>query len=91
MGRSGKRSLGIDDPIALSGSLQEMGKGCGRLQRSKLAGKSELVFCKSSFEASHELFSEDRTEYFDGQKELVPAGNPAAMIVRESPSGNYAM
>jgi hypothetical protein len=68
-----------------------MGKGCGRLQRSKLAGESELVFCKSSFEASQELFSEDQTEYFDGQKELVPAGNPAAMIVRESPSRNYAM
>jgi len=56
-----------------------------------LAGESELVFCKSSFEASQELSPEDWTENLDGQKELRTAANPSAMIGGESASWNHAM
>jgi hypothetical protein len=50
------------------------------LERSELAGESELVFFEGSFEASQELSPEDLTENFDRQKELRSAGNPSAMI-----------
>jgi hypothetical protein len=76
LGGSGKRSLGIDDPVPLGGGAQESGKGCRGLERSELAGESELVFFKSPFEASQELSPEDRSENFDLQKELRSAGNP---------------
>jgi hypothetical protein len=91
LGGSGKRSLGIDDPVALGGSVQESGKGCRGLERSELPGESELVFFKSSFEASQELSPEDRCENFDRQKELGSARNPSAMIRGESSSWDYAM
>ena len=91
LGGSGKRSLGVDDPFRLGGSAQERGKGCRRLERSELASESELVFFKSSFEASQELSLEDETENFDRQKELRSAGNPSLMIWGESSSRDYAM
>jgi hypothetical protein len=75
----------------LGGSAQERGKGCRRLERSELASESELVFFKSSFEASQELSLEDETENFDRQKELRSAGNPSLMIWGESSSRDYAM
>src|SRR5215472_10806035 len=89
--RSGKRSLGIDDPVTMGVGAQESGKSWGRLQRSQLASESELVLLKSSLESSQELSPEDHTEYFDGQKELSSTGNPAAMIGRESSSRDHTM
>src|SRR5215471_9882284 len=91
LGGSGKRSLGIDDPVGLGGSAQESSKGGRRLEMSKLAGESELVFCKSSFEARQELPAEYPTEYFDRQKELCWAPNPSTMIWGESSSWNHAV
>jgi hypothetical protein len=91
LGGSGKRSLGIDDPVRLGGRAEESSKGCRGLERSELAGESELVFFKGSFEASQELSPEDRSENFDRQKELRSAGNPPAMIRGESASRDYAM
>jgi hypothetical protein len=44
-------------------------------------------FCKSSLETSQELSPEDRTENFDGQKELRVAGNPSTMIGESPPPG----
>jgi hypothetical protein len=61
------------------------------LERSELAGESELVFCKGSFESSQELSSEDQTEYFDRQKELCTAPNPSTMIWGESSTWDHAM
>ena len=91
LGGSSKRSLGIDDPVGLSGGTQESSKGGRGLESSKLAGESELVFCKSSLQARQELPSEHPTEYFDRQKEGGSAGNPAAMIGGESTCWDHAM
>jgi hypothetical protein len=91
LGGSGKGSLGIDDPVRFGSSAQESGKGGRGLERSELAGESELVFFKGSFEASQELSPEDPTENVDRQKELRSAGNPSAMIGGESSSRDYAM
>jgi hypothetical protein len=91
LGGSGKGSLGIDDPVRFGSSAQESGKGGRGLERSELAGESELVFFKSWLEASQELSPKDPTENFDRQKEFRSAGNPSAMIGGESSSRDYAM
>ena len=49
LGGSGKGSLGIDDPVRFGGSAQESGKGGRGLERSELAGESELVFSKAGW------------------------------------------
>jgi hypothetical protein len=61
------------------------------LQRSELTGKSKLVFFKSLFESVEKLSAKDNTEYFDGQKELVSAGNPSSMIWGEPATWDHAM
>src|SRR5215472_9486390 len=65
LGGSSKRSLGIDDPVGLGSGAQESGKGGRGLERSELAGESELAFCESSLQASQELSPEHPTQYFD--------------------------
>jgi len=49
------------------------------------------VLLKGSLQTVQELSSEHHTEYFDGQKELTSAGNPTAMIGRESSSRDHTM
>jgi hypothetical protein len=61
------------------------------LKRSELTGKSKLVFFGSSFESVEKLSAEDNTEYSDGQKELVPTGDPTPLIGREPSTRDDAM
>ena len=80
LGRAGKGSLGINDPVGLGCRAQQSGKRRGGLQRSQLAGQSKFVLVKGLLQTRQEFSSEDHTEYFDGQKELRSAGNAALMI-----------
>ena len=56
-----------------------------------MAGESKLVFLKGALESGEKLPAKDDTEYFDGEKELVSAGNPSPMIWGESSAWNHAM
>ena len=56
-----------------------------------MTGKSKLVFFKSSLESVEKLSAKDNAEYFDGQKELVSAGNPSSMIWGEPATWDHAM
>jgi hypothetical protein len=56
-----------------------------------LTGKGQLVLVKSSFQSLEKLSAKDNTEYLDGQKKLVSAGNPAPMIWREPSTRDHAM
>ena len=56
-----------------------------------MAGESKLVFLKGALESGEKLPAKDDTEYFDGEKELVSAGNPLPMIWGESSAWNHTM
>ena len=49
------------------------------------------MLVKSTFECIEEFAAKDDTEYFDGQKELVSAANPSAMIWGEPTSWDHTM
>jgi len=56
-----------------------------------LTGKSKLVFVKCLFDGLEKLSAKNKAEYFDGQKELVSAGNPSSMIWGEPATWDHAM
>jgi len=89
--RAGKRSLGIDDPVGLGCGAQQSGKQRGGWQRGQLAGESKRVFLKGALQSGEELPAKDDPEYFDGEKELVSAGNPSLMIWGKSSAWDHAM
>lgn len=88
---SGEGLLGINDPVALGSGAQESSKSRRRLERSQLAGESELVFLESCFKSCEKFSAKYKTQYFNGQKKLLSAGNPSPMIGREPSSGYDAM
>lgn len=56
-----------------------------------MSGESELVLVRSLLERIEELSRKDYSEYFDGQKELVSAGNPSPMIWGEPTPWDHTM
>jgi len=56
-----------------------------------LAGESKRVFLKGALQSGEELPAKDDPEYFDGEKELVSAGNPSLMIWGKSSAWDHAM
>ena len=51
----------------------------------------DLGFVESMLEGGDELTAEHTAEYFDGKKEGVVGGDPAAVVGSESTSGDYAV
>ena len=49
------------------------------------------MLLKSSLESIQKLSTKNQAEYFDGEKELVPAGNPSLMIGGKPSSRDHAM
>ena len=56
-----------------------------------MAGKGKLVLLESLFQSLEKFPAKDNTEYCNGQKELVSAGNPSSMIWREPSTWDHAM
>jgi hypothetical protein len=56
-----------------------------------LPGERKLVFLEGTLESREKLPAKDHTEYFDGEKELVSAGNPSPMIWGEPSAWDHTM
>jgi hypothetical protein len=54
------------------------------LKRCEPTGKGELVLSIGPLEGVEKLSSKHATEDLHGQEELASAGNPAAVILRET-------
>ncbi len=67
---SGKRPLGIDDPLLASGLAQELGECLGLDQGAELAVELELLLSLELLQARAELAAKDRGERTDGKEVL---------------------
>ena len=60
-------------------------------ERGESPVELDLGFVESMLECGDELTAEHTAEYFDGKKEGVVGGDPAAVVGSESTSGDYAV
>jgi hypothetical protein len=86
-----KGTLGINDPIGTEQTTQQSGDGTRLLEMRKLAVKAESAGGVQQAQAGDELTPEYAAENFDGQEEIVPRRNPAAVVWGKTAGRDYAV
>jgi hypothetical protein len=90
--RSGKRLLGIDDPLLLFQKPGEAIEGLSLLERRECAAKPKLAFPESPSEQGEELATKQSAEHLYRKKEVrTPARNPACLIKCHAAGRHEAM
>src|SRR5450759_2241692 len=83
--------LGVDDPFAAAGVIEQSGEGGRICQVSQRAVEGEFAVLEGDSEVVQEDSAKEAREHAHGQEEVLFAGDPALAISRQAAGGDDAV
>jgi hypothetical protein len=88
---TGERRFGIDAPFCVAGRGEVAAEGAAVAKRLQGAVEGQLFGVEGFLQSGKKQSAEEMCKHADRQKEVGPAGDPAAAIWRQTATGDDAM